>query len=447
MNKLILKNARVVNERTETMLDILINHGRIERLGEDISDPEAHVKDLQGLCVLPGGIDDQVHFREPGFPNKADIRSESRAAVAGGITSFMEMPNTNPQTLNASLLEAKYERASMVSAANYSFYMGASNHNVEEVLAIDFSKVCGIKVFMGSSTGDMLVDNEQVLRSLFRNAPVLIATHCEDEATIRANLKFYTEQYGDQLNIDFHPIIRNREACYKSSSMAVELAREYNTRLHILHISTQDELKLFDGSIPIEQKRITAEACVHHMYFDDRDYHRLGNQIKCNPAIKSQVDKISIASALTSGVLDVVATDHAPHQWEEKNQSYLNAPSGLPLIQHSLLMMWTLAEKYSWDIGFVVEKMAHHPAICFHIMDRGFIREGYFADLVVFDDKATTMVQPADLFYKCGWSPLSGSVLRGKVVQTYVNGQLVFDQGFVVDNVRGQRLEFKRDLY
>jgi len=444
MNTLILKNAILVNEGNEIHADVLIKGQRIERIDQDISDAKAKVLDIEGKFLLPGCIDDQVHFREPGLTQKADIRSESRAAVAGGVTSFMEMPNTQPQTLDANLLESKYERASLVSAANYSFYMGASNHNLDAVLQIQYDQVCGIKVFMGSSTGDMLVDDEKVLSDLFKHAPVLIATHCEDEQTIRDNLNFYIEKYGDQLDVSFHPIIRNREACFASSSMAVELAKQHGTRLHILHISTQNELALFDGSIPLDQKRITAEACVHHLFFDDKDYHVLGNQIKCNPAIKTAEDRKALAKALTSGVLDVVATDHAPHLWDEKQQHYSKAPSGLPLVQHSLRMMWTLAQENGWNLPFVVEKMAHNPAICFQVKDRGFIREGYYADLVVFDANAVSEVSHSELLYKCGWSPLNGKALKGRILQTYVSGNLAYDNEKIQEGNRGMRLEFNR---
>lgn len=444
MNKIIIKDALIVNEGKESVLDLLINGQRIERIDRDISDPGAVVINAEGLHLLPGCIDDQVHFREPGLTHKADIASESKAAVAGGVTSFMEMPNTVPNTLTGELLEAKYQIASRTSAANYSFYMGVSNDNLYEVLKVNYDKVCGIKVFMGSSTGNMLVDRLEVLENLFRDAPVLIATHCEDEATIKHNLEKAKLKYGDHIPVKEHPVIRSREACYLSSSLAVELAKKHNTRLHILHISTKEEPTLFDNTIPLSQKRITAEACVHHMFFDNSYYEKLGNQIKCNPAIKEMDDAIAIAKALKENRLDVVATDHAPHTWDEKSQQYIKAPAGLPLVQHSLSLMLTMAERYQWDLPFIVEKMAHHPAICFQVKDRGFIREGYYADLVLLNENERFKVNKNDLLYKCHWSPLEGMELKGRVVATFVNGNMVYDGKTVDQNVVGSRIEFNR---
>ncbi|MBK9107831.1 MAG: dihydroorotase [Saprospiraceae bacterium] len=445
MNKLIIKNALIINEGSQFYADLLIKGQRIERIDPSISVRNEEVFDAGGLCLIPGCIDDQVHFREPGLTHKATIFSESRAAVAGGITSFMEMPNTIPQALTQQLLEDKYNIASKTSAANYSFYMGASNHNLEDVLAINYDQVCGIKVFMGSSTGDMLVDNVNTLENLFKNAPVLIATHCEDEATVKANLLDFQNRWGASLHAEMHPQIRNREACYKSSSLAVALAKKHGTRLHILHISTKEELSLFDATLALSEKRITAEGCVHHMFFNDSHYASLGNKIKCNPAIKTLDDSEAIAYGLKSGAIDVVATDHAPHTLEEKEKHYLEAPAGLPLVQHSLLIMLSLAEKYSWDLPFIVRKMSHDPAVCFQVQERGYIREGYFADLVLVDPNSATLVDKSSLFYKCAWSPLEGFNLKGKIKRTWVNGNLVFDGSSILSAApAGLRLQFKR---
>lgn len=442
MNKLIIKNAVLVNESREWESDLLIRGERIERIDRDISDENADIIDANGLYLIPGAIDDQVHFREPGLTHKAEISTESAAAVKGGVTSFMEMPNTSPPATTVELLEEKYERANKRSFANYSFYMGASNDNLEEVLKVDYSKVCGVKVFMGSSTGNMLVDNALTLENLFRNASVLIATHCEDEKTITENKRKFTERFGDQLTAAHHPEIRSREACYLSSSMAVELAKKFNSRLHILHISTKEETGLFENDLPLEQKRITAEACVHHMYYDSRSYASLGNLIVCNPAIKSEDDSIAIAEALKSGRIDVVATDHAPHTLEEKNQAYLKAPSGLPLIQHSISLMITMGNRYQWDLPFVVQKMAHNPAICFKIKERGYLREGYFADVVLLDPSERFTVLEHELEYKCGWSPLKNVELLGKIKRTFVSGSCVYDGSKLSDHKSAMRLEF-----
>lgn len=444
MNKIIIKNASVVNEGLISCIDVLIQGDRIERIDRDISDSRATVIPADGLYLLPGCIDDQVHFREPGLTHKADIGTESRAAVAGGVTTFMEMPNTVPNALTVELLEQKYQIAAQTSAANYSFYMGVSNDNADEVLRVNYDKVCGIKIFMGSSTGNMLVDRIEVLDRLFRDAPALIATHCEDETTVRNNLQKAKEKYGDDIPVSEHPNIRSREACYLSSSLAADLAKKHNTRLHILHISTKEELELFSNTVPLLEKRITAEACVHHLFFDKSYYEHLGNQIKCNPAIKDQEDAIAIANALKENKIDVVATDHAPHTWDEKSQSYLKAPAGLPLVQHSLSLMLTMAERYQWDLPFIVEKMAHHPAISFNIKDRGFIREGYCADLVLFDAEDEYVVRKEQLLYKCNWSPLEGMKMKGRVVSTFVNGIKMYDGKSVERNMVGQRIEFNR---
>ncbi len=445
MNKLIVKNALIVNEGRCFASDLMIEGSRISRIDSDISDSRAVVLDAEGKYLLPGCIDDQVHFREPGLTHKADMFTESRAAVAGGVTSYMEMPNTVQPVLSRSALEDKYQIARKRSAANYSFYMGASNSNAEEVLAVDYRNVCGIKIFMGSSTGDMLVDDESALERLFGEAPALIATHCEDESTIRANAEMYRSKYGSELTAAYHPLIRSREACTISSGFAISLARRCGTRLHILHLSTREEALSLETGCPLSQKRITAEVCVHHLYFDSSGYASLGNLIKCNPAIKEASDRLALAEALKAGALDVVATDHAPHTLEEKQRPYAEAPSGLPLVQHSLLLMVEMSLRNGWDLPFIVEKMAHHPAVCFGIRGRGFVREGYFADLVLLDLKGKTLVDKSQVLYKCGWSPLEGTTLPGRVAATFVNGQLVYDGSSVMPDQFGMRLEFERN--
>ena len=439
----ILRSATIVNEGKQVEADILIKNGMIEKIGGEISaDPSAHEINLNGKFVLPGCIDDQVHFREPGLTHKANIATESRAAVAGGITSFMEMPNTVPNALTQELLEDKYEIASRTSIANYSFFMGASNENIDEVLKTDIRKVCGVKIFMGSSTGNMLVDKEQALEGFFEKCPpVLIATHCEDEATIRANIEKYRSIYGEDVPIEMHPVIRNEEACYLSSSLAVRLAKKYNSRLHVLHISTAKELELFDNTIPLEQKRITAEACIHHMWFSDEDYATKGNFIKWNPAVKKATDRDAIFQAVLDNKIDVIATDHAPHTIEEKQQSYFKAPSGGPLVQHALQAMLEKVEQGKISIERVVEKMAHAPAILFRIEKRGFIREGYFADLVVVNKNPHT-VEKSNLLYKCGWSPFEGMTFSHTIDKTFVNGELVYTDGMIIEGTTGSRMTF-----
>lgn len=440
----LLKSATIVNEGKQILADILIKNGIIEKIAGNISTEEnIQVMDLEGKFVLPGCIDDQVHFREPGLTHKADIASESKAAVAGGITSFMEMPNTVPNALTQKLLQDKYEIAARSSSANYSFFMGASNDNLEEVLRTDARNVCGVKIFMGSSTGNMLVDNEQTLEHLFKNVPpMLIATHCEDENTIRSNIEKYRAIYGENIPIELHPIIRDEDACYISSSLAVKMAKKFNTRLHVLHISTEKEIALFDNSIPLEKKMITAEACIHHLWFSDEDYAEKGNLIKWNPAVKKASDRAAIFQAVLDNKIDVIATDHAPHTLEEKQQSYFNAPSGGPLVQHALQAMLEKMEQGMISIERIVEKMAHAPAILFHIEKRGFIREGYFADLVVVDKKQTTVTRDA-LLYKCGWSPFEGTTFSYTIDKTFVNGNLVYADGKISSSVFGQRMLFK----
>lgn len=445
MAKILLKGATLVNEGNEFVADLLIHNDRIEKIASNITTDQNVIEiNCEGLHLLPGCIDDQVHFREPGLTHKATIQSEARAAVAGGITSFMEMPNTVPNTLTQDLLEEKYQRAAQVSPANYSFFMGASNDNYDDVMRTNTQNVCGVKIFMGSSTGNMLVDNTQTLERLFSNVPMLIATHCEDEATIRKNLEIYKEKYGEQIPITAHPLIRSAEACYLSSSKAVELAKKHDTRLHILHISTGVETNLFRNDIPLEQKRITAEACVHHLWFSDADYEKKGNFIKWNPAVKTAVDRSQIWEALLDNRIDVIATDHAPHTKEEKGQAYLQAPSGGPLVQHALLAMLEAASEGKIPLVRVVEKMAHAVAVCFQIQDRGFIREGYFADLVLVDLKKKTTVDTSNILYQCGWSPFEGVTFSASIEKTFVNGSLVYDQGKVVDQNAGERLTFVR---
>lgn len=446
MSRILLKAATLINEGTERVADVLIEDGRIAKIGTGLAvEGKVDERDCSGLLLLPGCIDDQVHFREPGLTHKGNIASESRAAVAGGITSFMEMPNTVPNALTQALLEDKYQIAKQTAFANYSFFMGASNDNLDEVLKTDGKNVCGVKIFMGSSTGNMLVDNTAVLDRLFAEVPLLIATHCEDEATVRANLELYKEKYGENIPMSAHPLIRSEEACYLSSSRAVELAKKHNTRLHILHISTGKETHLFRNDIPLEQKRITAEACIHHLWFTDADYATKGSLIKWNPAVKTQADKDEIWRALLDDRIDVIATDHAPHTLEEKAQSYLGAPSGGPLVQHALLAMLEASREGKIARTRVVEKMAHAVATCFQLEERGFIREGYFADLVLVNPNASTSVTKESLFYKCMWSPLEGTTFSHRIETTFINGIPMYEHGKdCVYREAGMRLTFSR---
>jgi dihydroorotase len=444
MDTILIKAATLVNEGQIFVADVLIKDGLIEKIAPDISYAGAKVINAAGLHLLPGMIDDQVHFREPGLTHKADIFSESMAAVAGGITSYMEMPNTVPNTLSQELLADKYQIASEMSLANYSFFMGASNDNLEEVLKTDPATVCGIKVFMGSSTGNMLVDNEKVLENIFKEAPMLIATHCEDEHTIQHNLKVFKEKYGDDLTIEMHPLIRSAEACYLSSSMAVELAKRHNTRLHILHISTAREVALFSNNVPLKDKRITAEACVHHLWFDDRDYASKGNWIKWNPAIKTAADKEAILKGVLDGHIDVIATDHAPHTIEEKSQPYSKAPSGGPLVQHALSALLEMYHQQKISLTQIVEKTAHHVAECFNIDKRGYIREGYWADLVLVNLNDPVTVTKNNILYKCGWSPFEGQTFQSEITHTFVSGNLAYQLGKFMTNETGKRLNFNR---
>ncbi|MFC3559604.1 dihydroorotase [Pedobacter jamesrossensis] len=444
MNSYLIKAATVVNEGQKIVADVLIKDGFIVKIGQNLSANGAQEINAEGQYLLPGMIDDQVHFREPGLTHKADIFTESMAAVAGGITSFMEMPNTVPNTLTQDLLADKYKIAAETSLANYSFYMGASNDNIEEVLKTDPKNVCGIKVFMGSSTGNMLVDNEKTLENIFSNAPILVATHCEDEATIRHNLAEFKAKYGDDLTIDMHPLIRSADACYKSSSLAVELAKRYQTRLHILHISTAKEIALFDNTTPLKDKKITAEACVHHLWFNDKDYATKGNFIKWNPAVKTEADQNGILAGVLNDNIDVIATDHAPHTLEEKNQPYAQAPSGGPLVQHALPALLEMHLQGKISLEKIVEKTAHNLAICFDIEKRGFIREGYWADLVLVDLKDSWKVTKLNNFYKCGWSPFDGDTFQASVTHTFVSGNLAYQKGkFTTDQI-GKRLTFAR---
>jgi len=441
--KTVIRQTNIVNDGTIIIGDVLINDSRIERIDSSIL-VSGNVDEIngEGKYLMPGIIDDQVHFREPGLTHKADLFTESRACVAGGVTSFMDMPNVNPPSLTQALLEQRYQIAAQKSIANYSFYMGVSNDNAEEVLKTNASDVCGIKIFMGSSTGNMLVDDSNTLALIFKNAPTLNATHCEDEATVLRNLEIAKEQFGDDIPLSQHPIIRNEAACFLSSSLAIELAKKFDTRLHILHISTLEELALFTNAIPLAQKRITAEVCVHHLFFDADDYATFGARIKWNPAIKDKRHKPALLQGLLNGTLDVVATDHAPHTLAEKANHYIKCPGGAPMVQHSLQIMLDFYHKGLVSLEQIAEKMSHNVATCFSIQDRGFIREGYYADMFLMDVNTAHTVTSDSLFYKCGWSPLEGMSFKGKVEQTFVNGNKVFDNGDIINVASGMRLKF-----
>jgi dihydroorotase len=447
MSKVLIKNVKVVNESRSFNADVLLGDQRILKI-DTVIDNKYNAREINGenKCLLPGVIDDQVHFREPGLTHKANIHSESIAAVAGGTTSFMEMPNTKPAALTQELLEEKYAIAAHSSPANYSFFMGTSNDNADEVLKTNDKKndVCGIKIFMGSSTGNMLVDNHLTLDRIFREAEVLIATHCEDERLIKRNLDTITSQKSF-LEPSDHPIIRDTEVCFESSLMAVQLAKRNNTRLHILHISTAKELQLFTNLIPLEEKRITSEVCVHHLHFTADDYATLGNKIKCNPAIKSPENRTALWEALLDDRLDIIATDHAPHTSEEKSGDYLHAHAGLPLVQHSLLLMLHYVNEGRISMEKLVEKMSHAPAKCFQIKERGFIREGYFADLVLINNNHPYTISKQNILYKCGWSPLEGFISPATIEKTFVNGHPVYENGKVDASYRGMRLQFNRN--
>lgn len=445
MSTLLIKNATIVNEGNIFCANVLVENSFITQISsDDISTATDKIIDATGKYLFPGCIDDQVHFREPGLTHKGDIYTEAKAAVAGGITSFMEMPNTVPNVFTQELLEDKYRRASEVSLANYSFFMGASNDNIEEVLKTNPENVCGIKVFMGSSTGNMLVDKKETLEALFSKCKMLIATHCEDEETIKQNMAKYKELYGDNVPMECHPLIRSEDACFISSSLAVELAKKYNTRLHILHISTAKEISLFDNTQPLKQKRITAEACVHHLWFSDEDYKTKGAFIKWNPAVKKASDREAILKGVLENKIDVIATDHAPHTLDEKNQTYFKAPSGGPLVQHALVAMLEMYHHGKISLEKIAEKMAHAVADCFQIKKRGYIREGYYADLVLVDLQTPWTVNRQNVLYKCGWSPFEGMKFQSKVLYTIVNGNLVYANGVFDEIAKGQRLTFER---
>lgn len=449
-SSILIINANIVNEGRVFKGAVSITNDRITDIFEEALKQkppiaaDTMVINAKGSYLLPGVIDDQVHFREPGLTSKGNIQTESKAAVAGGVTSFMDMPNTNPQTLTQKLLEAKYKLGAEKSFANYSFYMGASNDNLEEVLKTNPKNVCGIKVFMGASTGNMLVDNPDTLAAIFEKAPLLVATHCEDENTIRTNTEVFKKKYGENIPIEAHPLIRSEEACYKSSSLAVNLARQFNTRLHVLHLSTGHEMVLFDNDLPLEKKRITAEVCIHHLWFCDEDYDQRGMFIKWNPAIKTKLDRKILLESLLEDRIDVIATDHAPHTYAEKNNTYFNAPSGGPMVQHSLIAMLEMSRQGKITVEKVVEKMCHAPAVCFQVADRGFIRKGYKADLVLVNMDNAWTVSSKNIYYKCGWSPFDGLPFNSKVTHTFINGQLAYENGVFNDSVRGERLLFNR---
>ena len=444
MKDYLIKNATIVNEGKQMFADVLIKNQKIEKIGNNLQAVNAIEINAEGKYLLPGFIDDQVHFREPGLTHKAEIYTEAKAAVSGGITSYMEMPNTIPNTLTQELLADKYAIGSKKSLANYSFYMGASNDNLEEMLKTDIKNVCGIKIFMGSSTGSMLVDNEKTLEGIFSNSPTLIATHCEDEATVQKNLAIFKEKYGENLTINMHPLIRNEEACYLSSSFAVALAKKHQTRLHILHISTGKETFLFDNHLPLKNKKITAEACIHHLWFSDKDYKEKGNWIKWNPAIKTEADKNQILNAVLEDRIDVIATDHAPHTIAEKEQVYSKAPAGGPLVQHAFNALFELYHQEKISLEKIVEKTAHNVAICFQIKERGFIREGYFADLVLVDLNQSYTVTKENILAKCGWSPFEGQKFNSQITHTFVSGHLAFENGKFDESKLGERLSFDR---
>ncbi len=443
LQDLLIKDAQIVNSGKIISGDVLIRRGRFEKIGGIIDAPGATILPASGKHLLPGVIDDQVHFREPGLTHKADIWHESRAAVAGGVCSFMEMPNTRPPALTQELLEAKFQVAAQRSQANYSFFMGVSNDNLDEVLRTDPARVCGIKVFMGSSTGNMLVDSPSTLERLFAQSPTLIAVHCEDEATVRNNEAAFMTAYGEDIPVHFHPDIRSVKACLLSSSMAVDLAKRFDTRLHILHITTAEETALFRNDIPLRQKRITSEVCVHHLYFNSSDYDRLGALIKCNPAIKEERHRRTLWEALLDDRLDIIATDHAPHTLEEKHNTYFYAPSGLPLVQHPLLLMLDFYHRGEIRLEKIVEKMCHAPAECFQMKERGYLKEGYWADAVLVDLEQETKVEPGGLYYKCGWSPFEGKTFKGRIESTIVSGRLAYHNGEIIEGI-GERLEFER---
>ena len=439
-----LINCRIINEGVIRENDLAIKQGRIAHIDQDLSNLSArHTIDLQGKYLMPGMIDDQVHFREPGMPHKADIFTESRAAVAGGITSYMEMPNTAPPTLSVTDLQAKKQRASQKSLANYAFYLGTSTTNLEQVKRITNRDACGIKIFMGSSTGNMCIDDPELLTSFFANAPILVATHCEDDQIIRQQLAYYKDKYGDKVSPASHPYIRSHHACYQSSRLAVSLAKRYQTRLHVLHLTTANELNLFQAGRH-QDKRITLEACVHHLFFNETDYIRLGNAIKCNPAIKQKADQLALINAVNQDIVDIIATDHAPHSWDEKQQPYLQAPAGIPLVQHALLSLFDLQKQGHINLTTIVKKACHAPADIYGVQERGYIREGYWADLTVVDCNTPYYVHRGNIAYKCGWSPFLGYRFPASIAYTFVNGRLAYQQGNIYEVGSGKALEFNQ---
>lgn len=446
MEKILIKNTHIVNEGVIQKGDILIENGIIIKIASSITSvhTETATLDAKGKFLIPGVIDDQVHFREPGLTHKATIGTESKAAIAGGITSFIEMPNTNPQSTTVALMEEKFDIASQTSYANYSFMFGGTNDNLDEILKVDKKSVAGLKLFLGSSTGNMLVDNEEVLRKIFSSTDMVISVHCEDEETIRKNTAIYKEKYGDDIPVKFHPIIRSEDACYISSSRAIELAKETGARLHVFHLSTEKETALFDNAIPLKDKKITAEVCVHHLWFSDKDYEEKGTHIKWNPAVKKASDREGLLKALLDDRIDVIATDHAPHTLEEKNNVYTKAPSGGPLVQHALPAILEFYHQGKISLEKIVQKMCHNPAILFDVEKRGYIREGYKADLVLVDLNDPWTVNKENILYKCGWSPFEGTTFKSKITHTFVNGKLVYDNFKVHDGLYGERLTFDR---
>jgi len=444
MNAYLIKNATIVNEGASFLSDILIENGIIKKISDSIALDSIPVIDAEGKYLIPGLIDDQVHFREPGLTHKATIDTESRAAVAGGVTTFIEMPNTVPQATTQKLLQDKFDIAEKTSFVNYSFMFGGTNDNLEELLQTDPKTVAGIKLFLGSSTGNMLVDNLDVLEKIFSSTQLIISVHCEDEATIKKNTAHYKALYGENIPIELHPVIRSEEACYLSSSKAIALAKKTGARLHVFHLSTAKETALFRNDIPLEEKQITAEVCVHHLWFSDKDYKEKGTHIKWNPAVKTAKDRQGLWDALLDDRIDIIASDHAPHTLEEKSNSYLNAPSGGPLVQHTLLALLEKVKEQIFTIEKLVEKACHNPAKIFQIEKRGFIREGYFADLVLVDMKAAQTVSKENILYKCGWSPFEGITFSSSVTHTFVNGVLIYNQGVFNTSTKGKRITFNR---
>ena len=445
MTKILITQATIINEGTQTQADVYLKDGRIEHIGGDLQHlPVDEVIDATGLMLIPGMIDDQVHFREPGLTHKGNIATESTAAVAGGITSFMEMPNVKPPTLNLEALEDKYNRAQGRAKANFGFYMGASNDNLEDIKKLPPNAACGVKVFMGASTGNMLVDKPEILEGIFEHAPILVATHCEDTPTITKNEELYRQQYGEDVPMKYHPVIRSEEACYLSSSMAVDLAKRFGTQLHVLHLTTEKELAHFTAGA-IDQKNITAEACVHHLFFNEEDYESKGALIKCNPAIKKVSDQKALLQAVVDDVIDIIATDHAPHTLEEKNNTYFSAPAGLPLVQYALVSLFEHYHNGVMSLEKIVEKTSHNVARRYQLKERGFIREGYWADLALVDISSPKLVERSDILSLCGWSPFEGHRFKSQIVTTFVNGEKVYDKGKILELApNGQRLQYLR---